>query len=517
MTQTAQQICKISGLPATHRILCGAEIVYGSGEDNVIKLAGQFYQQGKKPVVEPLVAPVSKQEYINTMVDMGQKLLNDKVVEQKLLEDKVNEQIITIAENKDKIKKENVARALKDDDKLDQCGFPKPDTFFAVGTPLAQSGVDAFRRERQQFDKLPLLVDGVTELVKKIKSEDRFEVVIPVKELSASDDLKVKVPGLGEFYLCNIQTLQALMDQTPVDMTCARYLSLCPPELRAKNINHWLQQQKPDKMCKLRLRNGRAGHEIFAVVSKHYACYDAHKAAELFTEEAPKDARVEIIYDQAQAKARIQALFHTEISSKDGVVGEVFKVGSGLYTDDTGGGSLVSRAVAWRALCLNFTNMMVSTDIGRRKHMGTEVIIRAAVKGYIAESLSRIAPFTDAWNYGVKDNVITTAVPIEPEDEPLDISDVYNSMLNVFAGITQRELVPLRGRKSDRIERLMQAWEKEPVPTRVGVVNALTRVAHSETQSSPWDEDDIQDSASDLLFSKKPLPYTNAARIMIKG
>jgi hypothetical protein len=505
MTQTTQPICKLSGEPATHRILCDAEIVYGAGEDNVIKLAGQFYQQGKKPVVEPLVTPLPV--FINTMVEFGQKLLDDKV----------NDQIKIIVENKDKIKKENVDRALKDEAKLDQCGFPKPNTFFAVGTPLAQSGVDAFQRERQDFDKLPLLANGVTELVKKIKSEDRFEVIIPINELVASDDLKIKVPGLGSFYLCNIQTLQALMDQTPVDMACARYLSLCSPELRAKNINYWLQQKKSDKnkMCKLRLRNGRAGHEIFAVVSKNYTCYDAHRAAELFTEEAPKDAKVEIIYDQAQAKARIQALFHTEISAKDGVVGEVFKVGSGLSTDDTGGGSLASRALAWRALCLNFTNMMVSSDIGRRKHMGTEIIIRAAVKGYIAESFSRIAPFTEAWNYSAKEDVIATAVPIEPEDEPLDIKDIYNSMLNVFAGITERELVPLRGRKADRIERLMQAWEKEPVPTRVGVINALTRLAHSEPQSSPWDEDDIQDAASDLLFSKKPLPYTNAGRIMV--
>ncbi len=503
MTQT-EPVCKISGQPATHRILCGVETVYGAGEDNVIKLAGQFYQQGKKPVVESLV---TKEVFIDTMVDMGAKLLDDNIYNQ----------IKTIKENKDNIKKENVVRALKDEEKLDQCGFPKPNTFFAVGTPLAQSGVDNFQRERQEFDKLPLLADGVTELVKKIKSEDRFEVIVPVNELVASNDFKIKVPGLGAFYLCNVQTLQALMDQTPVDMACARYLSLCSPELRAKNINYWLQQKKSDKnkMCKLRLRNGRAGHEIFAVVGKNYTCYDAHRAAELFTEEAPKDAKVEIIYDQAQAKARIQALFHTEISAKDGVVGEVFKVGSGLYTDDTGGGSLVSRAVAWRALCLNFTNMMVSSDIGRRKHMGAEVIIRAAVKGYLAESFSKIAPFTEAWNYSAKENIITTAVPVESEDEPLDIQDIYNSMLNVFAGITQRELVPLRGRKAERVERLMQAWEKEPVPTRVGVVNALTRLAHSEPQSSPWDEDDIQDAASDLLFSKKPLPYTNAGRIMV--
>ena len=65
----------------------------------------------------------------------------------------------------------NVSRALEDEKKLDKCGFPKLETYFAVGTPLATSGVEAFRRERLNYDKLPNIIDGCKKLVEQVKKE----------------------------------------------------------------------------------------------------------------------------------------------------------------------------------------------------------------------------------------------------------------------------------------------------------------------------------------------------------
>ena len=406
----------------------------------------------------------------------------------------------------------NVSRALEDEKKLDKCGFPKLETYFAVGTPLATSGVEAFRRERLNYDKLPNIIDGCKKLVEQVKKEERNDLVIKINELSATEDYKIKIPSVGDHYISNIDTLGSLLDFTGAGSGCSKYLSKCPADLRAKNINHWLKNS--NDVAKLRLRKGNAGAEMFAVVGKNYTALDVDKVATMFAEVCPSDARVEIMYDGV--KSRIQALFHTDIKPEQGVVGEIFKAGSSVKTDDTGGGSLAGRAMAWRALCLNFTNMMTSSEIGRRKHIGKEKMLRLAVKGFINDTLERITPFTNAWKNARYENIIESAYALDVDDEPLSLNDTYNSMMNIFAGVIMSDLVPINGRKQDRIPLLMETWEKEPEPTRSGVVNTLTRFAHELEQNSPWDEDDIQDAATDILFSRKPLPFTSATRIMVE-
>ncbi len=478
--------------PPAYKIICGPEELLGC-EIHALELAGPFYQNANQygiPKFERLNAipkPVCK---IKTQVE----LINKNNV------------------GTGKADQFNVARALRDEAKLDECGFPKLETYFAVGTPLATSGVDAFRRERQKFDKLPKADIAMQNLIKQIQAEERHDIVINLKSLKAEADHTVNIPEYGKVYIANRSALRALMNFTPLGMNISRYLSKCSGDLRAANLNYWLQQTDNDISARLRLRKGPAGKELFAVVSTHYTSLDIDKVAEIVGNTAHTQARAEVIYDGAAV--RIQLLYHTDVKPEAGVVGEVFKVGTSLRTDDTGAGSISGRAVAWRALCLNFTNMMTSREIGRRKHIGDIKMIQAAVKRLQKDAQERVDPFLELWGQAQRENILETAVSIDA-GEKINIQDLYGSVMGLFSGALERELIPVRGRRHEQVMELVSAWEKEPGPGRTHFVNAITRYAHETEQSSPWDEDEFQDAASDILFSKKPLPYVNPVKSML--
>lgn len=492
------EICNKNGCNLTpdYKIICDQETLLGC-ESHAMELIGTFYgrtNRKENPKIEKLT-PLQN---------------DDSPVS--LVEDAVKKQAVLINENNvgtGKANLINVARALSDQKKLDDAGFPKLETYFAVGTPLAKSGVENFSRERQSFQKLEPVSSGMKKLALSVKKENRSDLIIDVKELTATEDFKIKIPGHGDYFCGSRQALASLMDFTPLGMNITRYLSKCSPELRAKNINHWLSLQS--KTAKLRVRDGMAGPEIFAVVTESYTPLDVDKIAEIIGEEAPKEARTEIVYDGQTA--RMYVLFHTDLDPAQGVVGEVFKAGSMLKTDDTGGGSITGRAVAWRALCLNFTNMMTSKEVGRRKHVGSEDFLRAAVKTYLKDAMDRVEPFTAAWGFASQENILDTAISIEP-GETIKPSDLFDGIMGLFAGSLERELIPVRGRRSEQLTELMNAWGKEPGNTRTHFVNSITRYAHESPQRGPWDEDEFQDAASDILFSKKPLPYVNPVKNM---
>lgn len=491
---------------SVYKIICEEDFSYGC-KDHAVELAGPFYSK-KNRKEAPRFERVDPSQISSRPTESVQKtpLVSQRVKDQAAVVDKNN-----VGTGKANL--ENVARALSDEEKLDKAGFPKADTFFAVGTPLAESGVEAFRRERQEFNKLEPVSSAMRKLQEKISEEDRNDILVPIKEVIALEDYKIKIPGHGDFYVANPHALASLLSFSPLKLNITKYLAKCPPNLRATNINYWLNATESDVVANLRVRKGHAGNEIFAAVSQHYTPLDVDKVAEIVAQESPDGARVEVVYDGFSA--RIQILFHTDIDPKNGVVGEVFKAGSMLKTDDTGGGSLSGRAVAWRALCLNFTNMMVSTEVGRRRHMGSVDALRSAVRQFLREAFDRVEPFTSNWKSAQKENVVETAHPIE-SGQKIYVSDLFNSVMGLFAGSIERELIPLKGRKDEQILGLMRAWEKEPGPSRTNFVNAITRYAHESPQKSPWDEDELQDAASDILFSKKPLPYLNPAKSLIK-
>jgi len=73
--------------------------------------------------------------------------------------------------------------------------------------------------------------------------------------------------------------------------------------------------------------------------------------------------------------------------------------------------------------------------------------------------------------------------------------------------LMERELVAVKGKRENIVDNLVEAWQKEPVMTKAGMVNAITRFAHEGDQKDPWMEDALQAQAGRLLFRSQPLPW----------
>ncbi len=398
-------------------------------------------------------------------------------------------------------------------------GFSLQPTLFAIGTKVNSTGVENFKRSRAKYEALPSAEEAIEDLISKVEKEDRREkiistrdlIMLPNGELSRIYDGKPIVNG----YPMNRRALVQLLNYTGASAGGA-YLEGCPTALRAHNVNWWLRNLPSEKKSKIRIRKINTTiqnipielDEIFAILTESYTNFDIDDVAKIVLQTIPTDAKAEVTYDGL--KSRIYVLFHSDVDANDIVCGETFKVGVMIKTDDAGGGSIQVKAVVWRNLCLNLIVIDKAVQrIVRRKHIGDFGEIHETVQAGIATAYKCIEPFARAWTSAKQENLITSTVDIENEDSKSPRYSLATElfMAGLMNGMIERELITVTGNKKEAVNNLVAAWEKEPELTRAGVVNAVTRYAHEFGQSSPWQEDDLQEQGGDILFSNKPLPW----------
>jgi hypothetical protein len=130
--------------------------------------------------------------------------------------------------------------------------------------------------------------------------------------------------------------------------------------------------------------------------------------------------------------------------------------------------------------------------LGSRRHIGQTGDIAADVKAYTDLAMEKMGHFVAKWSEANGEDILAKYA-----DE--EISD----METLFKRLVQNRVVHVAGVKpDDMVQRLVKAWEIEPARTRAGVLNAITRIAHTETWQSPWTELELEQGAGDLLFQK---------------
>jgi hypothetical protein len=266
------------------------------------------------------------------------------------------------------------------------------------------------------------------------------------------------------------------------------YLVACPPALRAENFNYWKDQKgNKDRAAQLRLRDGKAGREVFAAVGPRYAAHDADEIAGQVLEALPAGSRAEVTYDGA--KARMNVLFHSNIDPEKCAAGEFFKAGVNVKTDDTGHGGIWADGLAWRNLCLNLIIIdRAKVKFGRRKHVG-KTTIADDVGVIIDRAMQSVSTFAGKWNDATVENVIERYEAEGPNE--------------VFKGLVFNKLVWVPGVSADAmVEKLQRAWDAEPGYSKTAFINAITRAAHKESWESPWTTEDLERTAGQLLYAK---------------
>lgn len=409
-------------------------------------------------------------------------------------------------------------RSAADDAGARAGGFTPAQPLYSRGTMVVEIGVENARAARAEFDAMPTVEQCTAGFLADFAREQRADMEV---------GNEVRMDKAGRLVLGNGQRLT--VNERAFTPLCSRlgfgggdYLAGCWPELRAINVNRWMdsyQKAHAEKVAAvvpgedvpqartmvLRTRNVQGGREAYAAVSKGYAAFDADKVAQALALAMPEDARLRVQYDGF--RSRFDVLFHSTVQPADFVAGEFFRAGITIRTDDTGGGSLRGQTFVEQNLCLNLIIIDKAVQpLFMLRHIGSVEKLAEQFRDGLAAAQDTLAHFLTAWGFARRDNIVQAAEARgELEGTPLiRVSDYFAGFAN---GLIERELVPLRARGGATVRTLQRMFVDDTSSdgpgsgnvTRAGVVNALTRYAH-RVEADPFRAAELERSAASLLW-----------------
>jgi hypothetical protein len=421
------------------------------------------------------------------------------------------------------------ARVLADMAAARNAGFELKEPLFEAGTRVNEIGVENARSARLDFEAKPLVADAMNALCARVEAEQREDVVVESTALAM--DVRGLIVAKGARFPMAERALKSLCARLDLPRGAGTYLSECWPELRAKNINNWVQAIAADEqkaraeafaknekfepaLVALRTRLSEVGNRyVYATVSDSYAAYDIDQVAQAIALAMPNDARAEVHYNGRSAEILVH--FHSTVQPEDYAAGEVFRAGLRFRTDDTGGGALKGFSFVEQNLCLNLiiTNQ-AALPVFQLAHLGSVEKMAEKFGEGMKAAQDTVAPFMKQWGYARKDDLVAATVDERSGYEGIDITEIMQALLN---GAIERKLVTVPGRREESIPKIVEAWTRDEgtdgplrgTITRAGFVNALTRYAHEDVGDS-WAAHEIERSASTLLWPTHkggPLPH----------
>lgn len=171
----------------------------------------------------------------------------------------------------------------------------------------------------------------------------------------------------------------------------AGYLSRCPGELAAENLNHWLQGEKcRDRRVFVRTKEGpTTGPQVRAVLSDRYAVADHSVLLEALCELIPwYDLVLQAwSYDDEQLTLRLNARGEHPVSLRDPL-----RIGVQISNSEIGLGRIAITALITRLVCSNGLVVKVA-DLGgvHRRHVGRagedlESVLRSGMRRVLEEA-----------------------------------------------------------------------------------------------------------------------------------
>jgi len=374
---------------------------------------------------------------------------------------------------------------------------------------------------RAEYDALPSTQEACGKLIETVIAERRETVKVRLSALQMGGDGRISRGeagiGMSEHGFAQFmgRVSAALTEEGQEGLGGAgSFLRRCPTELRARNVNHFLNEVKainPSAEVALRYRWGASGREVFAAVSPTYTPFDVNRIAAGVAMAAPQSARSEIAYDGI--KARIQVLFHTTTSPEHIVAGEIFRAGVIVSTDDTGGGAIRCTAVVWQNLCRNLIVIDRSEqETCRLRHVGSEARLAAEFRAGFTKALGKVDRFVDAWDQACE---IELKPEVAPRVQAMSGQQLREALIKAsIEDAIKRELVPVAGRKANAVHEVFSAWKQDTSGAAqahgglnvAALANAFTRYAHeTAAQRDPWISDEIQQAAGQLVWKPEML------------
>lgn len=227
------------------------------------------------------------------------------------------------------------------------------------GFGIGRSAVDlkgGTLRVRKIFEEMPDAVESCVALAEEIKSEQREDLVIQTQPQLSMDDNGALIVNMDDqtptkmLYPSSFALGQLSGRICPTAAKPYPYMGECWPELRATNVNAWLDRhfqtrKKRHKGITLRTRSRRhLGDELYAVVSSMYnRSVDVDAVATKFAEQLPANSRADVYYDGRGVIITV-VLDETIATTRNR---EVFRPSIVLTTADDGTMGLAIRPGIW--------------------------------------------------------------------------------------------------------------------------------------------------------------------------
>jgi hypothetical protein len=407
------------------------------------------------------------------------------------------------ASNQDmeRIDGEGKARATADAAAAKTLGFEIADTVYALGTVVNSTGVSNFRSSREDWSKLPSLPELARDFSGRIANERREDKLTDATELHVLPNGRITKDRTGASH--GMALTERALDGIATHVTPggASYLKQCPADLRASNLNHWLQQAtvvdaratkkvgrtvERARQLTLRTRATATGdREVYSVVGPKYAAFNVDRVAREAAAAIGGDARGELKYNGY--RMTLDAMFHSNIRPENAVAGEYFKGTIRIEAADDGSGAIRCKLGLWRNLCRNLIIVDFDTVlVGSRRHVGNTGSIETDVREIMATANERIKLVVGKWSEASTEDVL----------QRYDLTDVDQ----VFRGLVLNDAVHVPGVKGDElVKRLHSAWEREPGYSKTAILNAITRAAHEYSWSGDGQEE-LESQAGALLY-----------------
>lgn len=393
------------------------------------------------------------------------------------------------------------ARAEAQERQLVEAGIAfNEKTWFPFGTKLIEAGQDNYKASRLAFDERP----GATVSLPDTRMTVDGKLYRRIEGSSKSPATDGRTYQTGPAIPVSRWALGQLAHRLNMPGGAGSYLAGSPAAKRAADVNMWavdasyLVDRKKDGVVvkterlpieavfRTRLEGASNGtpakRGIYAVVSDRYNCCDFPMAIEAFLGACPPGAKGEFTYDGT--KWRFRALFHAPTAASEVVVGDTFQFSMWMEGADDGSAGFLFGLDALRVRCVNLTTIYTRRIEGTLRHNMKELSTR--ISSTVSSVMERLSLFAPAW--------------AKAREEQIFAEGVFDAR-HVFTQLVRDEYVHVAGySETEMVERLVNAWHMEPGYSKADIINAVTRMAHTEGWSSAWDTCLLEEQAGSLLY-----------------
>lgn len=354
------------------------------------------------------------------------------------------------------------ARIKRHELALNDLGIALPPPVFAAGTRVVSEGEEKLRTLHTEWENQPLVVDGLRQLWRTVKAEQRHDVTVPVRDIQMLDDGRINW-GLGAIPL-EARGLKQLVQRAGLFYRGAAYLADIRPDERAWNWNTRVGRSGTNNTgtVVLRIRTVRGQSQVYATVGEGYSPFDADLICEVLGKELRDSGmRGMVTYNPETTDIMVDGTYHAD-NVVDFAAGDVFKVGVRFRSNDAAQGSIKGSAIAWRNRCLNLIIIgQGSTELVKRVHRGAVNDVRMDMEAAASQARTMFKTFAEEWGVLRK----------------TDAQAFYgvDSVKAVFEEITNERKWDGPLRRDAMVEKLLQTFAEEPGDSLADIINAITR------------------------------------------